>query len=54
VFIVASTARLGYAQNHDTRLLDREDASDIARGPSTWKGAITGSLRLLMIEHVSR
>jgi hypothetical protein len=54
VFILASTARPGYAQNHDTGLPNKEDASDIAAAPSTWKGAITDSLRLLMIEHVTR
>jgi hypothetical protein len=31
-----------------------EDASDLAPAPSTWKGAFADSLRLLMIEHVTR
>ena len=31
-----------------------QDASDLAPAPSTWKGAFTDSLRLLMIEHISR
>src|SRR5215203_2933571 len=30
------------------------DASDISPGPSTWKGAVADSLRLLMIEHSTR
>lgn len=53
-FIIVSTAALGSAQNPDTDPLAKEDASDIAPAPSTWKGAITDSLRLLMIEHVTR
>ena len=31
-----------------------EDPSDLAPAPSTWRGAITDSLRLLMIEHTTR
>lgn len=31
-----------------------EDASDLAPGPSTWKGAIVDSFRLLAIEHATR
>ena len=53
-FIIVSTAALGSAQNADTDPIAKEDASDIAPAPSTWKGAITDSLRLLMIEHVTR
>ena len=53
-FIVVSTAAPGSAQNADTDPIAKEDASDIAPAPSTWKGAITDSLRLLMIEHVTR
>jgi hypothetical protein len=52
--ITVSTAALGSAQNPDADLVANEDASDITPAPSTWKGAITDSLRLLMIEHVTR
>ena len=31
-----------------------QDASDLARSPSTWKGAFTDSLHLLIIEHTTR
>jgi len=53
-FAIAWAAPVGYAQNSDIASITREDASDIAPARSTWKGAITDSLRLLMIEHASR
>ena len=54
-FIIVSTAALGSAQHPDNEPIAKDDASDIAPAPSTWKGAITDSLRLLlMIEHVTR
>jgi hypothetical protein len=53
-FIILCAAPPGYAQDSDVEPISREDASDIAPTRSTWKGAITDSLRLLMIEHVSR
>ena len=53
-FIILCAAPPGYAQNSDVEPISGEDASDIAPTRSTWKGAITDSLRLLMIEHVSR
>ena len=50
-------AATGPAYSQDSEIASPpviHDASDLAPAPSTWKGAIADSLRLLMIEHVSR
>ena len=55
--ILLTTARPpAYAQDStfDSLRPLTQDASDLAPAPSTWKGAFTDSLRLLIIEHVSR
>jgi hypothetical protein len=47
----------GWAQTTITSADDVQelhDASELAPAPSTWKGAITDSLRLLLIEHSTR
>ena len=45
-----------YAQDssHDVAASATQDASDLAPAPSTWKGAIVDSFRLLIIEHATR
>jgi hypothetical protein len=48
----ASTKSL-YAQvvSHEAQQTSTSDPSELAPGPSTWKGALTDSLRLLLVEH---
>jgi len=40
--------------NHEPEEAMSQDSSQLAPAPSTWKGAIADSLRLLMIEHSTR
>jgi hypothetical protein len=56
VFVHAATARASYAQDAPPGAVTppTEDASDIAKSPSTWKGAIRDSLHLLILEHTTR
>src|SRR5829696_9206275 len=51
----ASTTSL-YAQgvSHSAQQTSTSDPSELAPAPSTWKGAFTDSLRLLLIEHTTR
>jgi hypothetical protein len=54
-FLVFSSSRLAIAQGSDGSIgRIEEDASDVPAAPSTWRGAISDSLRLLLIEHSTR
>jgi hypothetical protein len=54
--ILAVSTPAAHAQDSTDPTLTslHHDASDLAPAPSTWKGAIVDSFRLLMIEHSSR
>lgn len=45
-----------YAQvvSHEAHQTSTPDPSELAPAPSTWKGAFTDSLRLLLVEHSTR
>jgi hypothetical protein len=53
--LTASTT-LVYAQavSHESQGTSIPDPSELAPAPSTWKGAFTDSLRLLLLEHTTR
>jgi hypothetical protein len=54
-FLISSSAPLIYAQGTNPIPPGlTQDPSELAPAPSTWKGAITDSLRLLVIEHTLR
>jgi hypothetical protein len=51
--ITSATAR-AQELSHASPAVENQDPSTLAPSPSTWKGAITDSLRLLLIEHTFR
>lgn len=51
--ITSATAR-AQELSHASPAVENQDPSTLAPAPSTWKGAITDSLRLLLIEHTFR
>jgi hypothetical protein len=54
IFLINSSASLIHAQPSDPMAEVTQDPSELAPAPSTWKGAISDSLRLLLIEHTTR
>lgn len=54
IFFTVPTRTHAQDVSHDPQVTPRQDPSELAPGPSTWKGAIADSLRLLMIEHTTR
>src|SRR5215213_7862265 len=55
VTITASAPSLcAQAANRESSTAVNPDPSELARTPSTWQGALTDSLRLLLLEHMTR
>jgi hypothetical protein len=54
IFLINSSAALIHAQVSNPIAEVTQDPSELAPAPSTWKGAISDSLRLLVIEHTTR
>jgi hypothetical protein len=52
--LIASTPAYAQEPTDDVAASVSQDASDLAAAPSTWKGAIVDSFRLLIIEHATR
>jgi len=51
---VPTTSVYAQAAGHASRPTPSPDPSELAPAPSTWKGAFTDSLRLLLVEHTTR
>jgi hypothetical protein len=53
--LTASTTPISaQAASHESQQTSTLDPSELAPSPSTWKGAFTDSLRLLLVEHTTR
>ena len=53
-FTAATTPVYAQAASHESQEATTADPSELAPAPSTWKGAFTDSLRLLLVEHSTR
>jgi hypothetical protein len=49
-----TTSVSAQAASHESQQTSTPDPSELAPAPSTWKGAFTDSLRLLLVEHSTR
>ena len=53
-FTAQTTSISAQAASHESQQTSTPDPSELLPAPSTWRGAFTDSLRLLLVEHTTR
>jgi hypothetical protein len=53
-FAAQTTSVYAQAASHESQQTLTPDPSELSPAPSTWRGAFTDSLRLLLVEHTTR